>query len=339
MTPSRRRPARPTLEALETRLTPTASISQKGNLYLQYTDADDTVVVRNVKLENVDYYEVTENGTVTRFEASKITGSQVFFYGLGGNDRFENHSTLTAAAFGGAGNDVLISDAGGYLDGEAGNDTITAGANVADNVVQGGDGNDTLTGSVGRDLMYGGAGNDRIVAGAGNDYLEGGLGNDTLDGGAGDDLAHGDAGNDVLSGGAGNDQLNGGAGVDTVRGEAGNDTIWGGADLSGNHLFGGDGNDSIYGGNGGDYLYGEAGNDQLVGAGGGDRMYGGVGMDYLWGEAGNDWLDGGIDGVVDYLEGGAGYDMLRQEFYLYAGVWRQRERLADYVVRIDALYR
>jgi Ca2+-binding RTX toxin-like protein len=74
-----------------------------------------------------------------------------------------------------------------YIDGAAGNDTVT-GTGFADD----------LRGSAGRDLLYGGGGDD---------HLDGGVGNDKLDGGTGDDDISGDAGNDILTGGAGADRF------------------------------------------------------------------------------------------------------------------------------------
>ncbi|WP_132408400.1 calcium-binding protein [Neorhizobium sp. S3-V5DH] len=65
---------------------------------------------------------------------------------------------------------------------------------------------DTLFGFIDR--------NDVINGGAGNDDLTGFSGNDTLLGGIGDDSLSGDEGGDTLEGGAGNDSLTGGDGSD-----------------------------------------------------------------------------------------------------------------------------
>jgi VCBS repeat-containing protein len=77
------------------------------------------------------------------------------------------------------------------------------------------------SGDNGNNLLVGTGGDDTVVATLdgkiGNDILVGGDGNDTLDGGAGDDLLLGGNGNDRLIGGAGNDILSGGAGADTFR--------------------------------------------------------------------------------------------------------------------------
>src|SRR5690606_41542733 len=60
-------------------------------------------------------------------------------------------------------------------------------------------------------------GNDLLQGAEGNDTLSGGGGNDILEGGAGNDSLGGDAGNDILEGGAGNDSLSGGADSDVYR--------------------------------------------------------------------------------------------------------------------------
>jgi Ca2+-binding RTX toxin-like protein len=87
--------------------------------------------------------------------------------------------------------------------------------------INGGAGNDTLTGSIGADHIDGMNDNDRILGNGGSDTLAGQAGQDTLLGGSG---------NDRLAGQAGNDQLNGEAGNDTLIGGANKDTLTGGAD-------------------------------------------------------------------------------------------------------------
>jgi VCBS repeat-containing protein len=54
--------------------------------------------------------------------------------------------------------------------------------------IDGGEGNDSLTGSAARDHLDGGHGNDTLNGAAGGDTLVGGQGNDTLTGGAGHDV-------------------------------------------------------------------------------------------------------------------------------------------------------
>ncbi|HVF37598.1 MAG TPA: FG-GAP-like repeat-containing protein [Sphingomicrobium sp.] len=66
-------------------------------------------------------------------------------------------------------------------------------------------GDDVIYGTNGSDLIDAGDGNDTIFGLAGNDYLFGWHGNDVIDGGDGDDWIFGEGGTDILTGGAGND--------------------------------------------------------------------------------------------------------------------------------------
>lgn len=75
-------------------------------------------------------------------------------------------------------------------------------------LIDGGPGDDFLTGSTDLDLVQAGDGNDLLFGRSGADELHGDAGNDYLAGGAGDD---------VLDGGVGDDYLRGGAGADTYR--------------------------------------------------------------------------------------------------------------------------
>lgn len=86
---------------------------------------------------------------------------------------------------------------------------------IGDDLVNGGSGNDTLSGQNGADLLSGGSGDDLLYGGDGEDLLTGGAGNDILYGQAGQDNLRGSDGNDVLVGGLGDDLLYGGQGSDT----------------------------------------------------------------------------------------------------------------------------
>lgn len=120
----------------------------------------------------------------------------------------------------------------------AGNDTVNITSANADSaslykrvIVEGGDGNDTLTTSVAASLS----------GGAGNDTLNGSTRNDQLSGGAGDDVLRSNGGRDSLSAGIGNNVVRYANGIDfdssgtsvrldksgllTIRGNRGNDTL------------------------------------------------------------------------------------------------------------------
>lgn len=148
-----------------------------------------------------------------------------------GNDVLDfNNATDQAyyanSIFLGAGKDKLT-DRGSvdanYVDGGAGDDTITAGPA---SFVRAGDGNDTVS-STG-DIVEGGAGNDVIRGDAGDQILRGNNGNDTLYGGTGNDLLYGGAGNDVMWGNSGVDQMWGNNGNDKLYGGPGKDILSGG---------------------------------------------------------------------------------------------------------------
>lgn len=181
-----------------------------------------------------------------------------------------------------------------------------AGGGGSGLALEGGDGNDLLTGSAFDDALSGGAGNDTIDGGGGNDMIAGSDGNDLLRGGDGDDSIGGGLGNDTIEGGNGNDQVGGGRGNDVIYGGAGNDLLSGGSgdDL----LIGGDGDDMLAGGFGNDTVHGEPGNDNLGGGTGQDRMTGKAGNDAMGGGEGDDRINGG--GGDDFLAGGGRNDTI-----------------------------
>ena len=258
-------------------------------------------------------------------------------------------------AFGGDGDDVYVASYGkDTFTGGAGSDTVSfrnfysvkaslgtgsvafSGASLGFTAVenlQGGYGNDTLTGDGqanvldgvdGDDVLDGGAGNDTVIGGAGSNRLVGGTGTDTASYAAATvgvrvDLSivraqNTNVGTDTLSG------------IENLTGSDLNDDLRGNAGA--NLFIGGLGNDSISGGAGSDTVsYADAsvgvtvnlalttaqntvgggkdklssienvaGSDQsdtLIGSGGANRLAGGAEDDLLQGKAGNDTLDGG----------------------------------------------
>jgi Ca2+-binding RTX toxin-like protein len=138
-------------------------------------------------------------------DASVVEGlGEVFLGGGAGNDRIIGSALRDDISTGGgddvvdagAGDDQIESPGSGYADGEG-----TA-------VIDAGDGDDVVTARGASVDVDGGAGNDTISGTDGNDVIVGGLGNDTLDGGSGNDtFDEGDAptGADAIGGGAGTD--------------------------------------------------------------------------------------------------------------------------------------
>jgi Ca2+-binding RTX toxin-like protein len=187
--------------------------------------------------------------------------------------------------------------------------------------LDGGDGNDTLTGDSGSSFVF--IENNEIVLwggggqGQSKDFLNGGDGDDFLDGGGGDDTLMAGEGNDILFGGldvystacagffcytpSGNDYLDGGAGNDYLLGAGGNNTLIG---ASGNdNLLGDSGGDRLVGGPGDDRLDGEAGNDTLIGGSGADSFRFNFRNNGYWFDfpsAGEPTPESGVDTVEDY---------------------------------------
>lgn len=224
-------------------------------------------------------------------------------------------------------------------------DMLTA-VGVADNVLRGFAGADTIFGAGGDDILIGDDGNDVLRGGTGNDTGFGGLGNDTLNGGSGDDYLLGQEGDDVFVGVTGVDAIDGGEGFDTnsfqglsfgvsatlnddgtgtatygtvnesfigiesLVGSSNNDVLIANG-IRNSVLIGLDGNDVIVGGGGDDTLVGGNGDDIINGNAGDDSLIGDAGNDNLFGNAGLDRIFGGLGD--DGLFGGDGVDELRGE--------------------------
>ena len=262
-----------------------------------------------------------------------------------------NGTTLTFTGDG-AGDELVIGESGGLLtqsvNGAAATTDFAGQTLPANNtinaVVNAGDGTDTVTvatANLASLTVDGGAGNDTITGNADDDQIRGGDGTDTLNGGDGDDRILGDDGNDTMAGGAGNDVLvwNPGDDSDTMDGDGGADEI----ELNGGNgpeRFGAKPNGArviferispgafqldvtaeklVLNGNGGDdsmesdpavttamLLNGGTGSDTLQGGGGADLIQGGDDADTLTGGPNGDRLVG--DRGADTMNGGDGED-------------------------------
>ena len=233
------------------------------------------------------------------------------------------------------------------VNGGDGNDSLTVlahGDEVAAVGLDGGPGDDRLTGADSNDTLNGGEGNDRIIGAVGADVLNGGAGNDTLvwNNGDGSDTLNGDAGNDgtevngapmtgdmfsiepnagrikfqrtnlkafTLDASTERFQVNGLGGDDslTARDGVGALTLLsvdGGAGVD--TVTGSDGPDVILGGEGNDVLNGGGGDDRIVGDRGNDTMNGGAGDDTLvWNNGDGTDVANGDDGRDDVEVNGA----------------------------------
>lgn len=101
------------------------------------------------------------------------------------------------------------------------NDTVDASLQVNTAIlltINGGAGDDTLTGSAAVDTFFGGTENDTISGLGGADSIDGGDGNDSILGGTGADTVNGTLGDDVFTWnpGDGSDIFDGGTGIDTL---------------------------------------------------------------------------------------------------------------------------
>jgi len=209
--------------------------------------------------------------------------------------------TLTAQL--GDGNDMLHVDSTSFtaatiivvsFSGEAGNDTLVAGAPVLN--VFGGGGDDHLDGrGSGSGYFLGGSGVDEIHGGSAKDQIAGNQGDDHLFGGPDEDVVKGDEGNDEVDGGSGADAMFGGTGGDTLTGDEGADRLDNPTPAEAtNDPSTTDGSDTISGG---------PGDDQLGGGSEGGPMQ----ADSLRGDAGRDTVDysSRVSPIVVSLDGSA----------------------------------
>lgn len=228
-----------------------------------------------------------------------------------------------------------------YMKGLGGNDELK-GAFLHSNVINGGSGNDTLTGGAESNTLIGGSGNDELntwisdefnslSGGRGNDYLEGGSGGNSLDGGAGRDTMVGGDGQDTyFVDNVGdvvrenyapywdNDPNPSDKVISTISWTLGNNLE--DLQLSGSMRINGSGNelDNVIVGNdarnvlkgwaGADTLDGGKGRDVLLGGKGSDTLKGGAGGDKIAGQKGNDLLFGGRGADTFVFNKGDGAD-------------------------------
>ena len=262
--------------------------------------------------DSAETYTVDETSNQVRVSsgnASVIVSDAVAEVRLltGGGDDTVTITSLTNA------HPVLLA-----VDGESGNDILSAAGADPGRVrirLNGGDGNDAITGSTRNDYLNGNAGEDTISGGSGDDQITGGDGNDEIYGDRGNDVVDGGLGNDTISGGIGDDILKGSFDDDYITGDRGNDTISGGfgndivvGNSGADRIDGNQGDDSVYGGAGDDSLDGGAGNDYMRGHSGNDVMKGGDGDDSMYGDGGDDTMSGG-DGD-DVIEGRDGFSVI-----------------------------
>ncbi|MBT7082342.1 MAG: hypothetical protein HN929_12930, partial [Chloroflexi bacterium] len=301
-----------TLDFSETTADLTANIRGFGDVHVGY-GANQT--------NDISEMEVLLTGAGSDkfiFGVNPLTGDPEFFNGKidGGSvnyakypDALPDVNTLDYSA-----NDKsIVVDLEAPEEGSPGEAQGTKGVFNIHNVI-GGDGADTLKGSVGNNLLIGGKGDDLIEGKGGDDVLDGGAGKDILIGGEGFDMVSyvsyvntvDDTGISIDLSLVDGEQDTVGAGIDILKGIEGavgsiyDDTIVG--DEQDNMLIGGEGEDIIYGMAGDDLLSGDAGNDSLFGGAGNDTIEGGTGDDIMNAGAGNDTASYIYPGTAVYVD-------------------------------------
>ncbi|SEM94785.1 Hemolysin-type calcium-binding repeat-containing protein [Gemmobacter aquatilis] len=134
---------------------------------------------------------------------------------------------------------------------DIGNDLITTG--LGDDTVYGGGDNDFISSSAGLDNIYGGSGDDMMFSSHGSDTVWGGDGFDTITGGGSSDILYGEGQGDIIHGGSNSDTLFGGNDWDHLQGDSGSDVIYGG--IGADQIYGGHGSDMLFGGTGADTFH------------------------------------------------------------------------------------
>jgi hypothetical protein len=176
-------------EFLEDRVTPTVSVNIVGStMRVEGDDEANTIVIEYTKANGL-----AVRGVADAFIAVPIDRIEV--YGHGGDDWIEFICDLDSPKLK---FHVLLS-------GGDGNDTIIG--SLRSETLVGGDGDDVLDGGAGNDQLFGGKGNDTLIGGEGSDYLQGGDGDDFLWGGDGADYLDGGDGQDAFQGGPGRDRF------------------------------------------------------------------------------------------------------------------------------------
>jgi len=223
-------------------------------------------------------------------------GGQSSLDGGAGNDTVIG-AFVSDTLIGGEGSDSL-SDLFSVGSGGDGNDTISSvgifgGTTPTSITLEGGLGNDRLvgntnSGTIVTNLMNGGEGNDTIVFGTVRDRLIGdSAGNDFISYASSVDFS-GRTTTNIINDDQGNNLIFGANGSDVITTGSGNDTLFGGPAIPLTPTTVVDGDDTLDSGAGNDVLVGGYGNDNLNGSDGDDCLVGGPGADTLIGGNGSD---------------------------------------------------
>ena len=188
-----------------------------GNVTMDLSSIEQIDFTARGGADNINVGDLTGTGvTQVAIDLAGVPGSNVgdgaadnvTVNGTAGNDNVQVAGAAGLVSVTGLPASVTLVGAEGANDqlivnGGAGNDVINAAGLAPGNVlltIDGGAGNDTITGSAGADTLIGGDGNDTVIGGRGNDVAFLGNGNDTFvwDPGDGSDVVDGQAGTDRL---------------------------------------------------------------------------------------------------------------------------------------------
>ena len=256
----------------------------------------------DMPLPNVDYDVLPDGTSVNLTYYFSTSQSEADIQAIAERDFFETRRQY----------DSNVVDAGD------GADTVLAG--WGDDVVHGGNGDDVIAGQAGDDALFGDDGADMIYGDSRSihilqEYTQIGANGEPFDYRRVDPFfTPGDLdGRDTLDGGGGDDWLFGMGGDDTVLGGTGDDSLFGDTDydspppLDPEFIVDPEFVPNQF--HGSDFLDGGDGADQLVGGALDDRLYGGSGNDRMWGDSDKPGLTVDLHGD-DTLDGGEGDDSM-----------------------------
>ncbi len=245
---------------------------------------------------------IGDNGRVTLDSSGVLLRAETSDASFGGNDTLLGSTTIINILLGGTGNDSITGSSTG---------DIILGDN---GVVVGADGSSDANAIFSTDPANGG--NDTIVGAAGNDTIIGGTGDDNIQGNDGNDLIIGDSGRinrnaagimqsmlTLFPTQGGNDTITGDGDADTILGGSGDDSISGGSDNAADVLLGDNG--IVYGADGSAFANDILSTDPANG--GKDTITGGGGDDIIIGGSGSGET---ASGEGDRLFGNAGNDII-----------------------------
>ena len=149
--------------------------------------------------QTVAVYDDIQSPTTRVYSGVPVSGGltplELIYWEQGGNAELKVEIKVNGAADStykllGTDNFAMFSEAGAPVLGETQDITGSAGTYQirTGSTIDGGVGNDSITGNTGRDKLIGGQGNDTLNGAAGDDILIGGKGDDALTGGTGHDV-------------------------------------------------------------------------------------------------------------------------------------------------------